>query len=82
MNYQKKVEQYAKERWPNDEIAEGWVHFDIIDFAEWLDSQEKSGGKKIEKLDINQSVGKDHIIYSYENRVKINKIIDFINAEK
>lgn len=39
------AEQYAKEKWPNDEIAEGWAHFDIMNFALWLDDQQKSGGK-------------------------------------
>ena len=84
-NYLEKAKQYAKEKWPNDEIAEGWVHFDIMDFAKWLDSQKNKETKpreKIKRLDITQSVGKDSIVYYYENRSKINEIIDFLNAEK
>ena len=83
MTYLEKAEKFIYE---NEEVLTERENYArrcwILDFARWLDSQEKSEGKKkIEKLDINQSVGKDHIIYSYENRVKINKIIDFINAE-
>ena len=77
--YQILAKKFIREyyTYPNDQFDA------ILDFSKWLDSQEKSGGKKkIEKLDIKQSIGKDPIVYSYENRHKINELVDFLNAEK
>ena len=35
----------------------------------------------IEKLDEGESVGRDHIVYSFQNRKKINELIDAHNAQ-
>lgn len=36
----------------------------------------------IEKLDINVAVSKDTIVYAYQNREKINEIIDYLNPKE
>ena len=44
-NYKQLAEQYAKEKYPNDEIAQGWEVFGISGFAEWLKLHDKTEEK-------------------------------------
>ena len=78
MTYLEKAKQYAKEKWPNDEIAEGWLHFDLMDFARWLDSQQKSEiKKKIEELELPLGQIWDEFMPSFNKMIfdKLNQLI-------
>ena len=93
-NYLEKAERFIEENHNNPnalECARGHCKFAIKDFARYLDSQEKSEGKKIELLkevihseekEIKWPFQESLIKLLNEERNRINQIIDYLNAEK